>query len=75
VSVRCDHPRGAPENALSRAQVEEKFRTYASTRFADAHVEEIVGMVSGLEELGSARKLMDSLRVDESRRLRASAAA
>jgi 2-methylcitrate dehydratase PrpD len=29
ISVRCDHPRGSPENPLTRAQIQEKFRTYA----------------------------------------------
>ncbi len=75
ISVRCDHPRGAPENPLARTQIENKFRTYAGTRLADSCVEEIIGMVSRLEELGSARSLMDSLRAGEDRRLRASAAA
>lgn len=75
LSARCDHPRGAPENPLSRAQVEEKFRTYASASLAKARVEEIIGMVSALEAVGSARELMDALRVDGNRRLRQSAAA
>ncbi|OGA44084.1 MAG: hypothetical protein A3G24_21580 [Betaproteobacteria bacterium RIFCSPLOWO2_12_FULL_62_13] len=75
ISVRCDHPRGAPENPLSRAHIEDKFRTYAATRLADSRIEEIIGMVSSLEELGSVRSLMDSLRAGEDRRLRAPAAA
>lgn len=75
ISVRCDHPRGAPENPLSLAQVEDKFRTYAKTRLSDSRVEEIIGMVSRLEEVGSARSLMDSLRVAEDRRLRTPAVA
>lgn len=75
ISVQCDHPRGAPENPLARAQIEDKFRTYAKARLADSRIEEIIGMVSRLEDLGSARSLMDSLRAGEDRRLRASAVA
>ncbi|MBI4195969.1 MAG: MmgE/PrpD family protein [Betaproteobacteria bacterium] len=75
LAVRCDHPRGAPENPLTRARVEDKFRTYAGARLANSRVEEIVGAVSRLEEAGSVRKLMESLRAGEDRRLRASAAA
>lgn len=62
IAVRCDHPRGSPENALSRAQVEEKFRTYARARLPDSHVEEVIRTVARLEKLGSTRKLMDLLR-------------
>ena len=74
IAVRCDHPRGSAENPLSRAQVENKFRTYARTRLADSHVEEVIGAVSRLEELGSARRLMDILRAGDERRLRTAAA-
>lgn len=75
IAVRCDHPRGSAENPLSRAQVENKFRTYAKTRLADSHVEEVIATVARLEELGSARRLMDLLRAGEARRLRTPAAA
>ncbi len=75
LAVRCDHPRGSAENPLSRAQVENKFRTYASTRIAESHVDEVIDSVSRLEELKSARRLMDMLRAGDARRLRASAAA
>lgn len=64
VAVRCDNPRGGPENPLSRAQVEGKFRMYAKTRLPDSRVEEVIGLVSRLEELGSTRRLMDILRAD-----------
>ena len=62
ITVRCDNPRGAPENPLSRAQIERKFRTYAKTRLPDPRVEEAIDTVSRLEELGSTRSLMDLLR-------------
>ncbi len=75
LAVRCDHPRGSAENPLARAQVENKFRTYARTRLAESHVEEVIGAVSRLEELGSARRLMDILRAGDERQLRTPAAA
>jgi 2-methylcitrate dehydratase PrpD len=75
ISIRCDHPRGAAENPLARAQIEDKFRTYARSRLPVSRIEEIIGTVTSLESMGSTRKLMESLRADEDRRLRASAAA
>jgi 2-methylcitrate dehydratase PrpD len=64
IAVRCEHPRGAPENPLSWAELERKFRTYARTRLPDARVEEALGLVAGLESLPSTRTLMDLLRSD-----------
>ena len=61
-AVRCNDPKGSPEDPLSRAEVEGKFRTYAKARLSDSHVEEAIGAVSRLEEIGSARSLMDILR-------------
>jgi 2-methylcitrate dehydratase PrpD len=75
LTVRCDHPRGSAGNALTRNQIEDKFRTYATLRLSDSRIEEIIGAVTRLEELGSVRKLMDMLRAGDERRLRASAAA
>lgn len=63
ISVRCDSPRGAPENPLSRAQIEGKFRTYAKARLSESRVEEALGLVTRLEELQSTRRLMDTLVV------------
>jgi 2-methylcitrate dehydratase PrpD len=62
LSVRCDHPRGSPENPLSRAQIEKKFRTYAPARLAAADIDAIVAAVDCLEEFGSVASLMAILR-------------
>jgi 2-methylcitrate dehydratase PrpD len=62
IAVRCEHPRGAPENPLSWAELERKFRAYAGARLADARIEETLGLVSGLPALPSVRTLMDLLR-------------
>ncbi|HXF66617.1 MAG TPA: MmgE/PrpD family protein [Burkholderiales bacterium] len=73
VSARCDHPRGAPENPLARAEIEEKFRAYAKGLLSAARVEEVLAAVSRLEALGSVRSLMDLLRREEAVRARKSA--
>ena len=65
LTVRCDHPRGGPENPLSRAQIGGKFRTYAKARLSNSRIEEAIGLVSRMEDLGSTRRLMDILRAAE----------
>jgi 2-methylcitrate dehydratase PrpD len=62
LKARCQHPRGSYENPLSRAQVEDKFRTYAKARLGSARTEEVIAAVGSLENLASTRKLMDLLR-------------
>ncbi len=62
LSARCEHPRGSAENPLTWAQIEGKLRTYADGVLASAHVDEVVRMVGGLEDVGSVRQLMDALR-------------
>jgi 2-methylcitrate dehydratase PrpD len=73
VTVRCEHPRGSPENRLTRAQIEEKFRTYAKGVLPAASIDEVVSAVAQLEDLKSARKLMDLLRAGGEQRARKSA--
>src|SRR5512134_90920 len=73
VSIRCDRPRGSPENPLTRAQVEEKFRTYAGALLPGPAVEEAVVAIARLEELKSVRRLMDLLRAGGVTRARRSA--
>ena len=62
LKVRCDTPRGAPENRLTRAQIEAKFRTYAKARLSSGRIEEVIATVAKLEELRDVRKLMEMLR-------------
>jgi 2-methylcitrate dehydratase PrpD len=62
IAARCDHPRGSPQDPLSREQIEDKFRTYARARLAEPRIEEIISTVSGLERLKSVRSLMENLR-------------
>jgi 2-methylcitrate dehydratase PrpD len=62
VSTRCTHPRGSPENPMTTAQVEAKFRRYAASRLSAAQVDFVVQAVARLEQLGSVRELMGMLR-------------
>ena len=63
LSARCEHPLGAFENPVSRAQIEQKFRTYAQSFLPDTHVADVIAAVERLEDFGSVRRLMDALRV------------
>jgi 2-methylcitrate dehydratase PrpD len=73
--VRCDTPRGSPENPLTRAQIEAKFRTYAKDRMSASRINEVVEAVTKLETLGSVRSLMDALRSSNAAGARKTAAA
>jgi len=64
LSARCEHPRGSPENPLSRAQIVEKLRLYAADRISAAAIDEVVRSVDRLEDLGSVRRLMEVLRAE-----------
>jgi len=64
LSARCEHPRGSPENPLTRAQIVEKLRTYTPDRISAAAIDEVVRAVDRLEDLPSARRLMDALRAE-----------
>lgn len=75
LAVRCDHARGSPENRLARAELEDKFRTYARPRLPEPSVQQVIDAVSNLENLPSVRSLMDVLRVEAQPALRKSAAA
>src|SRR5580698_7221253 len=63
LSARCEHPLGSFENPVSRAQIEQKFRTYAQDFLPGGHIADVIGAVERLEDFGSVRRLMDVLRV------------
>jgi len=73
VSVRCEHSKGSPENPLSRAEIEEKFRAYGKGVLPGARIEEAIAAITKLESLKSVRSLMDLLRAGEEQRARRSA--
>ena len=62
-TARCEHPLGAFENPVSRAQIEHKFRTYAQDFLPDAHIADVIAAVARLEDFGKVARLMDWLRV------------
>jgi 2-methylcitrate dehydratase PrpD len=61
-TVRCDHAKGTPENPLSRANIEHKFRLYAKARLSESRIEEALALIGRLEEMASTRRLMELLR-------------
>ena len=63
--ARCDRTLGSPENPLSRAEVREKFRTYAAPALGEAGVDRIVAAIDGLESFGSSRELVSWLGAGE----------
>lgn len=68
LTAHCTHPRGAYENPLSRAQIEDKFRTYAKGVLSASQAEEVIAAVTRIEELSSVRRLTDLLRAAEAAR-------
>lgn len=64
IAVRCEHPRGAPENPLSWNHLEQKFRTYARGRLGEARIGQVLRIVSHLERLESTRALLELLRTE-----------
>jgi 2-methylcitrate dehydratase PrpD len=73
VTARCEHPRGAPENPLKRAEIEDKLRSYGKALLSQSAIEEAIGSITRLEELKSVRRLMDILRAPGEKRARRSA--
>jgi len=67
VSARCEHARGSPENRLTRKQIEDKFRTYASDRLTDGQIDGVVDAVISLEQLPSVATLTELLRATPKR--------
>ena len=65
LTARCDHPLGTPENPLSRQQVENKFRTYAEPRLSSTKADDVIDAIDRLEELESARTLIDLLNAPD----------
>jgi 2-methylcitrate dehydratase PrpD len=59
---RCNSPRGSADNRLTRAQIESKMRTYAQKRIDKAAIERIITSIWALENVGSVRDLMQTMR-------------
>ncbi len=57
------HPKGHPQNPLTREELEQKFRTAADPLLETTRQDKILDSVWNLENLGSVRELMDLLVV------------
>lgn len=73
LSAFCEHPRGAFENPLSRAEVEEKFRLYSASVLGRGQIEGVIDAVNRLEDFGSVREVMALLRTPPGTRAMAAA--
>jgi len=73
VSARCEHPLGSYENPLTRAQIEQKFRTYATGVLPNDSIAQVIAAVDRLETLDSTTKLMALLRAGERAKSRTAA--
>jgi len=62
LSAHCKASKGTPENPLTRAEIEDKFRRAARGRLKHAETESVLATISRLEDLKSVRSLMDALR-------------
>jgi 2-methylcitrate dehydratase PrpD len=62
LKARCTHTRGSPENPLTAAQVEAKFRRYAAPVLSASQIDGVVQAVARLEEIASVRDLTALLR-------------
>jgi 2-methylcitrate dehydratase PrpD len=62
LNAHCVIPKGAPENPLTKTEIEQKFRRYAKGVISPEAAEEVIKSVNGLEELKSVRTLMGYLR-------------
>ena len=62
LSAHCRASKGTPENPLTRAEIEDKFRRAARDRLAAPAAERVIEMVAGIERLQSVRSLMEALR-------------
>jgi 2-methylcitrate dehydratase PrpD len=58
----CKASKGTPENRLTRAEIEDKFRRAAKGRLAQPQVDRALDAIAQLEDLKSVRSLMHALR-------------
>ncbi|MCY4546878.1 MAG: MmgE/PrpD family protein [Defluviicoccus sp.] len=65
LAARCEHALGTPENPLSQARLEQKFRTYAGPVLGPERTDRTIAAVGALEELASARELVSWLGAQE----------
>jgi 2-methylcitrate dehydratase PrpD len=59
--AECKASKGTPENPLTRAEIEEKFRRAAAGRLDESRARVVLDAISHLEELRSVQSLMAAL--------------
>jgi 2-methylcitrate dehydratase len=62
-SQHIDHPLGHAERPMTDSQVEEKFRSLATTRLGPSQAEDVIGRVWDLEGLPNVRALLAPILV------------
>jgi 2-methylcitrate dehydratase PrpD len=63
-SAQCNASKGTPENPLTRAEIEDKFRRAARGRLGEAQVGIVLNAIARLEDQRSMRPLMEALSPD-----------
>jgi aconitate decarboxylase len=63
--VCTDHPKGAPENPMSAAEVEQKFFDLTENRLGKDQQREFVSGARGMEQLADVTALLVSLRAED----------
>jgi 2-methylcitrate dehydratase PrpD len=61
LSAQCNASKGTPENPLTRAEIEDKFRRAAAGRLGDAQTRVVLDAIARLEDERSVRPLMEAL--------------
>ncbi len=64
-TARCDEPKGTPENRMTRAEIEAKFRKGAKGRLQDAAIDSVLETILHLDKLKSVKSLMAMLRLQD----------
>lgn len=62
VRAHCKASKGTPENPLTRAEIEEKFRKAAGDRLARSNIATVLDTLCHLEDLKSVGTMMNALR-------------
>jgi 2-methylcitrate dehydratase PrpD len=62
LSARCDYPLGAPQNPVSRQQIEDKFRTCAKAILPADRIDGVIDSIARMEALDNAGTLLELLR-------------
>jgi 2-methylcitrate dehydratase PrpD len=63
--VEVIFPKGHPDNRMSTAEVEAKFRACARDRMPSSRQEKVIGKARELEKLASVAELMNDLAEDQ----------